>query len=64
MIHLIFLEGNGRAKGHSILLFTDGSRHNVLKLKPPIVFTEINVSLLIQMLDKVLAEDSICNWQS
>jgi 4-aminobutyrate aminotransferase-like enzyme len=49
-----------RMKAHGILLSTDGPLHNVLKLKPPLVFTEENADFLVETLDKVLAEDAVC----
>jgi len=41
-----------RARG--ILLSTDGPLHNVLKIKPPIIFPENEVSRVIQELEDVL----------
>lgn len=41
-----------------ILLSTDGPFHNVLKIKPPMVFTEANADFLVGTLDEVLGEDS------
>lgn len=46
-----------RMKDHGILMSTDGSDHNVLKLKPPIVFTKENAKELIFCLNKIFAED-------
>jgi 4-aminobutyrate aminotransferase-like enzyme len=40
-----------------ILLSTDGPFHNVLKIKPPLVFTQANADFLVTTLDEVLAED-------
>ncbi len=40
-----------------ILLSTDGPFHNVLKIKPPMVFTEENADLLVGTLDEILEED-------
>ena len=48
-----------RMKDHGILISTDGPLHNVLKLKPPIVFTEQNADEVVQVLDKVLGEDCL-----
>ncbi|XP_037084106.1 ethanolamine-phosphate phospho-lyase-like isoform X2 [Pollicipes pollicipes] len=39
-----------------VLLSTDGPHRNVLKFKPPIVFSEENCQLLLRKLDQVLAE--------
>jgi 4-aminobutyrate aminotransferase-like enzyme len=40
-----------------ILLSTDGSFHNVLKIKPPLVFTQVNADFLVTALDEILVED-------
>jgi 4-aminobutyrate aminotransferase-like enzyme len=46
-----------RMKEHGILLSTDGPLHNVLKIKPPLVFSRENAAQLVKTLDKILAED-------
>ena len=46
-----------RMKDHGILMSTDGPDYNVLKIKPPIVFTKENAEELIFYLDKILNED-------
>ena len=46
-----------RMKDHGILMSTDGPDHNVLKIKPPIVFNKQNAEELIFYLRKILAED-------
>lgn len=46
-----------RMKEHGILMSTDGPDHNVLKIKPPIVFSKENAQDLIHYLKKILAED-------
>ncbi len=46
-----------RMKNHGILMSTDGLYHNVLKIKPPIVFNQENADFLIEKLNKVLKED-------
>jgi 4-aminobutyrate aminotransferase-like enzyme/Ser/Thr protein kinase RdoA (MazF antagonist) len=46
-----------RMKEHGILMSTDGPDHNVLKIKPPMVFTKENADDLIHYLNKILAED-------
>jgi 4-aminobutyrate aminotransferase-like enzyme/Ser/Thr protein kinase RdoA (MazF antagonist) len=48
-----------RMKDHGILISTDGPLENVLKMKPPIVFTEQNADEVVQVLDKVLSEDCL-----
>jgi len=44
-------------KDHGILMSTDGPDHNVLKIKPPIVFTQENAEELLFYLRKIFAED-------
>ena len=46
-----------RMREHGILLSTDGPFHNVLKIKPPLVFTEANADFLVKSLDEILDED-------
>jgi 4-aminobutyrate aminotransferase-like enzyme len=46
-----------RMRERGILLSTDGPSHNVLKIKPPIVFTTANADFLIATLDDILNED-------
>lgn len=45
-----------RMKEERILLSIDGPHHNVLKFKPPMVFTKTNVDDVIKLLDLVLEE--------
>ncbi len=40
-----------------ILVSIDGPRHNVLKIKPPLVFSDANVVRFVESLDRVLGED-------
>ena len=49
-----------RMSERGVLLSTDGPSHNVLKIKPPMVFNEGNADLLVHTLDQVLREDFIC----
>ena len=44
-----------RAKDLGILLSTDGPLHNVIKIKPPIVFSRRDADFLVGRLDTVLA---------
>jgi 4-aminobutyrate aminotransferase-like enzyme len=44
-----------KMKDRGILLSTDGPLHNVIKMKPPIVFTKENAEFLVKNLDEVLA---------
>jgi 4-aminobutyrate aminotransferase-like enzyme/Ser/Thr protein kinase RdoA (MazF antagonist) len=48
-----------RLRDHRILLSTDGPHDNVLKIKPPMVFSRENAHHLLVILDGVLAEDGI-----
>ncbi|PIB38268.1 aminotransferase class III-fold pyridoxal phosphate-dependent enzyme [Maribacter sp. 4G9] len=46
-----------RMKDHGILMSTDGQDYNVLKIKPPIIFTKENAEELLFYLRKILSED-------
>jgi len=46
-----------RMRERGILLSTDGPFHNVLKIKPPLVFTRENADFLVSTLDEILEED-------
>jgi 4-aminobutyrate aminotransferase-like enzyme len=48
-----------RMKDYGFLISTDGPLHNVLKLKPPIIFSQANADALVDALEKVLAEDCL-----
>ena len=48
-----------RLRECGLLMSTDGPLHNVLKIKPPLVFTEANADLLVRTLDAILAEDFV-----
>ena len=48
-----------RMRDHGILISTDGPLENVLKIKPPIVFSEKNADEVVATLDKVLGEDCL-----
>ena len=41
-------------KNRGVLISTDGPHNNVLKIKPPMVFTEENADRLVTVLDEVL----------
>ena len=45
-----------RMRARGILLSTDGPDHNVIKIKPPMVFSESDADLLLSRLDEVLSE--------
>ena len=40
-----------------MLLSTDGPHHNVIKIKPPMVFDADDAERLIAVLDELLGED-------
>jgi 4-aminobutyrate aminotransferase-like enzyme len=46
-----------RLRERCVLTGTDGPHHNVLKLRPPLVFSEEDAGLLLETLDEVLGED-------
>lgn len=46
-----------RMKYYGILMSSDGSDHNVIKIKPPITFTKENAKEVIFYLEKVFNED-------
>ncbi len=48
-----------RMRDHGILISTDGPLHNVLKMKPPLVFTAADAERLVTTLDKILQEDAV-----
>ena len=41
-----------------ILTGTDGPHHNVIKLRPPLVFSEADADLFVETLDAILQEDA------
>ena len=43
-------------KDHGILISTDGPDHNVLKIKPPMMFTYNNADQLVETLNKLLMQ--------
>nr|HPH22161.1 aminotransferase class III-fold pyridoxal phosphate-dependent enzyme [Haliscomenobacter sp.] len=46
-----------RMRALGILMSTDGPDHNVLKIKPPMVFGKIQADFLLGTLERVLKED-------
>jgi 4-aminobutyrate aminotransferase-like enzyme len=50
-----------RMRDHGILIGIDGPLHNVLKVKPPIVFDDANADELVHALDKILGENFLRN---
>ena len=45
-----------RMRDKGVLLSTDGPEHNIIKMKPPLVFSEEDADLLVSGLDEVLSE--------
>jgi len=45
-----------RMKEEGILVSVDGPFHNVLKIKPPLVFTQADADFYVNTLDKILSE--------
>lgn len=43
------------ARGHRVLLSTDGPYDNVIKIKPPLVLTRANAAEVVQVLDEALS---------
>jgi 4-aminobutyrate aminotransferase-like enzyme len=41
-------------KERGVLLSTDGPRHNVIKIKPPLIFSRADADLLLERLDTEL----------
>ncbi len=48
-----------RMRDYGILISTDGPLHNVLKIKPPLIYTEQDADRLVETLDVVLGEDCL-----
>jgi 4-aminobutyrate aminotransferase-like enzyme len=46
-----------RAKDYGVLLSTDSPLYNVIKLKPPIIFTNENADNVVHIVDRILTED-------
>jgi len=46
-----------RLRECGILAGTDGPHHNVIKLRPPLIFSESDADLFVSTLDGILAED-------
>jgi 4-aminobutyrate aminotransferase-like enzyme/Ser/Thr protein kinase RdoA (MazF antagonist) len=47
-----------RLRERGILAGTDGPHHNVIKLRPPLIFSPADADLFVTTLDAVLAEDA------
>jgi len=52
-----------RMKDFKILMSTDGPDHNVMKIKPPMVFSMENAKTLILRMQQVLAEDFMKHYE-
>ncbi len=50
-----------RMKENGILVSTDGPLHNVIKIKPPLIFTQDDANRFISTLDKILSEDFVAS---
>ena len=48
-----------RMRDHRILLSTDGPDHNVIKIKPPMVFTKSNVDQVVDSISEILRESYV-----
>jgi 4-aminobutyrate aminotransferase-like enzyme len=48
-----------RMKESGILVSTDGPLHNVIKIKPPLVFSRANAESVIERLDSICQESSV-----
>ncbi len=48
-----------RMRARNILLSTDGPDHNVIKIKPPLVFSAADAHRVVEELDVILGEDLI-----
>jgi 4-aminobutyrate aminotransferase-like enzyme len=46
-----------RLRERGILAGTDGPHHNVIKLRPPLIFSEADADLFVETLDAILQED-------
>lgn len=46
-----------RLRNRGILTGTDGPHHNVIKLRPPLIFSQADADLFVTTLDAILAED-------
>ncbi len=47
-----------RLRERGILTGTDGPHHNVIKLRPPLIFSEADAGLFVSTLDEILKEDA------
>jgi 4-aminobutyrate aminotransferase-like enzyme/Ser/Thr protein kinase RdoA (MazF antagonist) len=47
-----------RLRERGVLAGTDGPHHNVIKLRPPLIFSQSDADLFVAALDSILAEDA------
>jgi acetylornithine/succinyldiaminopimelate/putrescine aminotransferase len=47
-----------RLRDCGILAGTDGPHHNVIKLRPPLIFSEADADLFVACLESILQEDA------
>ncbi len=47
-----------RLRERGILAGTDGPHHNVIKLRPPLIFSDADANLFVETLDSILQEDA------
>jgi 4-aminobutyrate aminotransferase-like enzyme/Ser/Thr protein kinase RdoA (MazF antagonist) len=47
-----------RLRERGILAGTDGPRHNVIKLRPPLIFSELDADLFCETFESILGEDA------
>lgn len=48
-----------RLRENGILAGTDGPYHNVIKIRPPLIFSERDADLFVTTLDRIFAEDGL-----
>ncbi len=53
-----------RLREHGILAGTDGPHHNVIKLRPPLVFTKADADFFVATLNRILHEDAVRTRES
>ena len=47
---------SNRLRDHGILIGTDGPLHNVVKIRPPMPFSEVDAAFMLEVLDRVFGE--------
>jgi 4-aminobutyrate aminotransferase-like enzyme/Ser/Thr protein kinase RdoA (MazF antagonist) len=52
-----------RLRDSGILAGTDGPHHNVVKLRPPLVFSEADADVFVAALNSILEEDAAQPWR-